>query len=176
MALILYKWFLLSWTTLLSYSAPYNNLPVSESHPFYLSVTEINHNAANKSLEISCKMFADDIESILEKNYRTTLDITTEKDKPQFDRLIPDYFNKHLSLTVDGRPVKFSFVGFENDKESVYAYFEVVQVNAIKKMDVNNSILCDFNNEQINIVHVTVNGNRKSNKQVCPASLSSFSF
>ena len=36
-------------------------------HPFYVSVTEINHNAADKTLEISCKMFTEDLEEILEK-------------------------------------------------------------------------------------------------------------
>ncbi len=175
MALILFKWFFLSWTALFPHQ-PASEAAQTASHPFYLSVTEINHNAAAKTLEISCKMFADDMESILEKNYRATLDITTDKDKSQFDRFIPDYFSRHLSLTVDGKAVKYSFVGYENDKESVYVYFEVEQVGGFKKMDVNNSLLCDFNNEQINIVHVTVNGNRKSNRQVCPASMNSFSF
>lgn len=176
MALILFKWFLISWASML----PLKQVPtdgVDKSvHPFYLAVTEINHNAAAKTLEISCKMFADDLESILEKNYRTTLDITTDKDKSQFDRLVPDYVSKHISLTVDGKPVKYNFIGFEYDKESVYAYFEAEQIGSVSRMDVNNSMLCDFQNEQINILHVTVNGKRKSSRLVCPASLSSFSF
>src|SRR5438067_957342 len=60
-------------------------------HPFYISVTEINHNAKDKTIEISCKMFADDFEQILEKNYKTQLDIASDKDKASFDKLIPDY-------------------------------------------------------------------------------------
>ncbi len=173
MALILFKWFLISWASML----PLPTGVVEKSvHPFYLAVTEINHNSAAKTLEISCKMFADDLESILEKNYRTTLDITTDKDKSQFDRLVPDYVSKHISLTVDGKPVKYNFIGYEYDKESVYAYFEAEQIGTVSKMEVNNSMLCDFQNEQINILHVTVNGKRKSNRLVCPASLSSFSF
>ena len=41
--------------------------PKAAVHPFYVSVTEINQNAAEKSLEISCKFFADDFEQTLEK-------------------------------------------------------------------------------------------------------------
>src|SRR5690242_4783382 len=72
-------------------------------HPFYIAVTEINHNAKDKDLEISCKMFAEDLEQILEKNNKATLDITADKDKAAFDRYIPDYIGKHLNLTVDGK-------------------------------------------------------------------------
>ena len=43
-------------------------------------------------------------------------------------------------------------------------------------MDVNNTLLHDFINEQINILHVTVNGNRKSTKLNYPDSKASFSF
>ena len=40
-------------------------------HPFHVSTTEINQNAKDKILEISCRIFTDDFESILEKNYKT---------------------------------------------------------------------------------------------------------
>src|SRR6476661_2375693 len=34
-------------------------------HPFHVSTTEINHNATDKTLEISCRIFTDDFESCL---------------------------------------------------------------------------------------------------------------
>ena len=145
-------------------------------HPFYVSVTEINHNAADKTLEISCKMFTEDLEEILEKNNKTVLDITLEKDKSAFDRYIPDYVARNLVIIVDGKPVKLSYVGFEREKESVYSYFQVDNVSSVKKMDINNSILYDFNENEINIMHVTVNGNRKSTKVSFPEKAASLSW
>ncbi len=41
--------------------------PTPLSHPFYVSVTEISHNAKDKTLEISCKLFSSDFETVLEK-------------------------------------------------------------------------------------------------------------
>ena len=35
-------------------------------HPFFVSVTEINHNAKNHSVEVSCRMFYDDLERALD--------------------------------------------------------------------------------------------------------------
>ena len=57
MAAIVYKWFLTSLVSLF--------------HPFFVSVTEMNHNAKDKTLEISCKLFADDFEKGLEQVYKT---------------------------------------------------------------------------------------------------------
>ena len=180
MAVTLFKWFLLSCSAFL-FSAPVNNsdaagLKETLPHPFYISVTEINHNAKDKTLEISCKVFADDLEQILEKNYKTQLDISSAKDKGNFDRLLPDYMGRHLALSVDGKPVKLTYVGYEKDKESAYCYFQVDNISSLKKLNIINSILHDFNDTQINIIHVTVNGKRQSTKLDYPDTQAGFSF
>lgn len=145
-------------------------------HPFYVSVTEINHNAGNKSLEISCKFFAEDLEQILEKNYKTQLDIAAAKDKAAFDKFIPDYVGKHFSLTVDGKAVALQYVGFEKEKESAYAYFEVDNISSVKNVSATNSLLHDFIDQQINIMHVTVGGKRQSTKLDYPETKAAFQF
>ncbi len=178
MGLLLHKWFIFPAMLLIgSFQQPSpGSVTVNSFHPFYISVTEVHHNATSKSLEISCKMFADDFEATLEKNYKATLDITTEKDQGSFNKFIPDYINKHLSISVDGKPVSLSYVGFEHDKGSAYCYFEILNVPDVKKIDFTNSLLFDFTNEQMNIMHVTVNGNRKSSRLNYPDKTSSISF
>ena len=37
-------------------------------HPFFVSVTEINHNAKDKTIEIACKIFTDDFETLSKSN------------------------------------------------------------------------------------------------------------
>ena len=145
-------------------------------HPFYVAVTEINQNPAEKTLEVSCKFFADDLEETLEKAYHTHLDIVAAKDRAAFDRFIPDYINKHLQLVADGKPVKLSYVGYETEKESAYAYFEVQNLSSVKQLDAVNTLLHDFKTEQINIMHVTAGGKRQSTKLDYPASKASFRF
>jgi hypothetical protein len=149
---------------------------VAVPHPFYVAVTEITQNSTDKSLEISCRFFVDDFEKTLEKAFKTSLDMNAAKDKDRFDNLIPEYINSRLAIAMDGRPLKLSYIGFEKDKESVYCYFEVVQAPAVKQLQVVNSLLHDFTNEQINIVHVTVNGKRQSAKLDFPNSKASFQF
>lgn len=176
MAAIFYKW-LMVYTCWLATGA-LNTKPSTHfsKHPFYIAVTEINLNTSDKTLEVSCKMFADDLEQIIEKNKHTQLDISADKDKPKFDSYIPDYINNHLSVSVDGKPLNLSYIGFEKEKESAYCYFQAENVSSLKKIDIHNSILHDFTAEQINIIHVIVNGKRQSTKLDYPTSTASFSF
>jgi len=145
-------------------------------HPFYVSVTEINHNPKEQTLEVSCKMFAEDLEEILKKNYRTAIDLSSEKQQPQNEKMIQDYISKRLAIQANGKALKLNFIGFEKEAESVYCYFETEKVGAVKKLDVTDSILQDFSDKQINIIHVVVNNNRKSQKLDYPDKLASFSF
>ena len=127
-------------------------------------------------MEISVKVFHDDLEQIIEKNNNAQLDILAEKDKSRFNQYIPSYFQKNLVLTVDGKQVSLTYVGFEVEKESAFCYFEVKNITSVKKIDVTNSILYDFNDTEMNIMHVTVNGNRKSSKVNHPEKAASFEF
>lgn len=173
MAAVFYKWLLIySWWWLPG-AEPSHTV---SKHPFYIAVTEINFNTSDKTLEVSCKMFADDLEQIIEKNNHTQLDISSEKDKANFDNYIPAYVKRHLSLSIDGKASSLSYIGFEKDKESAYCYFQVENISALKKIDINNSLLHDFTSEQVNIIHIMVNGKRQSTKLDYPNRSASFSF
>ncbi|MDB5208524.1 MAG: hypothetical protein JWR72_3599 [Flavisolibacter sp.] len=177
MALFFYKWttlFLLPFVTLGSVSK--TSALAKAPHPFYVSVTEINQNSSAKTLEISCKFFTEDFEQAIEKAYKAQLDISLAKDKGSFDKFIPDYISKHLSLVVDGKQATLSYVGFEKEKESVYVYFEVSNISAVKNMSAVNSLLHDFINQQINIMHVTIGGKRQSTKLDYPQTKAAFGF
>ena len=177
MVLLSFKWLFVSLLSLLSFQ-PNESDPATHAafHPFYVSVTEIHHNGTNKALEISCKIFVDDMEETLKKNYKAKVDLSNSQNQEQNNKLIADYISRHLVFVADGKPQKLSYVGYEKESEAVYCYFEVPNVATIKKLDVTNSLLQDYTSDQINIMHVVVNGNRKSYKLDYPNSQASFTF
>ncbi|MBL7751031.1 MAG: hypothetical protein JNN29_06595 [Chitinophagaceae bacterium] len=146
----LYKWFSIGILALL--------------HPFYVSVIEVEHNADEKTLEISCKIFTDDLEAVLLKNYGTLVDFKVASQKETQNKLVTDYIQKHLVLKTDGKPVKLEFVGFEEEREAIWVYCQVSGVPTVKKLELDVSILHDYNESQINLVHATAGGERKSYK------------
>ncbi len=90
MATIFYKWLMVCGLMVIGAHDSNQSLN-GRRHPFYIAVTEINLNTSDKTLEVSCKMFADDLEQTIEKNNHAQLDISSDKDKASFDKYIPAY-------------------------------------------------------------------------------------
>ena len=152
----LYKWFfILSFSFLVSSFS---------FHPIFVSVTEIEHNAKEKTLEVSCKIFTDDFEKTLRKAYNTHVDLLLAKDKPAMDKLVNDYVQKHLKIMVDGKQIVLKYMGYEQIEEGIYSYYQADNISGVKKITVTDNILYEYKDEQINLLHITVNGNRKSTK------------
>lgn len=150
MAILLYKWLIFL-------------------HPLYVSVTEINHNATDKTLEISCKIFADDFEKALTAASNKNIDLFNPKDKNEVDGRITDYIKKHLVIKLDGKAVNFSLVGFEKEEDAIWSYFQVPGISTPpKKLEIMDNILYEMYDKEINLVHVSVGGNRKSTKLDAP--------
>ena len=165
-----YKWLALPLAALVLSSAS----PVP--HPFHVSVVEVEHNATDKTLEISCKIFTDDFETTLAKNYNTKVDLTNPPNKAAMDSLVKKYIFSHLTLKVNGKPVTMSYVGFENEAEAAYGYIQVDNIASVTKIELINTIMFDKFDDQVNIMHIKVNGNRKSTKLNYPDKETSFSF
>jgi hypothetical protein len=159
MAAILYKWFLL-----LLLPSPVGLPALEVKHPFFISVTEIEHNAKEKTLEVSCKIFTDDFEKTLRKNYTGTVDLINVKDKAAMDKMVSGYILRHISIKADDKAVSMKFIGFERQEDAVYAYFEVDNIVSVNKLAVTDNLLYDYKKEQVNIIHAIVGGTRKSTK------------
>lgn len=148
----------------------------SMSHPFYVSVTEINHNEKDKTLEISCKMFLDDTEKTLKKQYNMSVELTKPKDPKKAQEMMSSYVKKHLQLKVNGKPVEMDFIGFEVDGASIWSYFQVSRIEGVQKLDIIDNILYELYDTQIGILHAQVKGNKKSTHINYPESNASFEF
>lgn len=147
-----------------------------KAHPIHVSVTEVNHNAADKTLEISCKLFTDDFEKVLTTNYKTKVDLINPPDRPAMEKLVNDFIHTHLAVKADGKQVQLLYLGYEKDKDAIYSYFQVDDIVSVKKIEINNSILHELFTDQINLMHITVGGKRKSMKLDYPETKAEFSF
>jgi hypothetical protein len=58
------------YTCILFFSQSFLSTPKSTKHPIFVTVTEIEQNIKEKSVEISCKIFTDDFEKALRAAYK----------------------------------------------------------------------------------------------------------
>jgi hypothetical protein len=145
-------------------------------HPIFVTVTEIEHNAKTKSLEISTKIFTDDFEKTLRAAYKTKVDLLDGLQRAEMDKLVSNYISKHLAISIDGKPTAIKYVGYENIEEAIYCYFEIENIVAPKKITITDDILYEYKKEQISILHVTIGGKRQSTKLSNPEKLAEMRF
>lgn len=143
-------------------------------HPVYISVTEIDYNKGG--LEISTRIFTDDFEKTLRKNSGKHVDLIQPADRKAMESLINDYLQQHLQVNVNGQLQKMQLLGFEQIDEAIYSYFEVKNVAQVKTLEVRNNILYDYEQRQVNVMHITVNGKRESTKLNYPDERLSLQF
>jgi len=178
MVIELYKWLLIP---VFSFSLVTNEQKADLNgnntvHPLHIATVEIDHNATDKTLEITCKTFWDDFESILSKVNKSKVDLVSGKDTAGNNKKILEYIRSHLQITIDGKPVQMSFVGYEKEDVVVYSFLQVDNISSVKKVTIVNSLMHDMFDDQVEIIHMIVNGNRKSTKLDFPAKNAEFSF
>lgn len=142
--------------------------PAMPAHPIYVSVVEIEHNATEKSLEISCRIFTDDFEKTLRDVYPVKIDLLNPALHEAMGRFVSEYVLNHLKLKIDGKPVHLRYLGYEEVEEAISSYYQVDQVKSVARFDIENDILYSYKKEQMGIMHITVGGERKSLRLLNP--------
>ncbi|MFK7920736.1 MAG: DUF6702 family protein [Bacteroidia bacterium] len=131
-------------------------------HPFYFSLTQIDHNPETQSLEITLKLFTTDIEQALEANGTGRLNLGAEKELGEADRYIETYLRDHLELKTDGQLLEYEFLGKEVELDVVWCYVEVLSVPELKQLEIKNTLLIEMFEEQQNVVQIKVGNQKKS--------------
>jgi hypothetical protein len=132
-------------------------------HPIHLSVSEINYSEKDKALQITSRIFLDDLElSIQNQLKKPDLDLLEPGKDYTTEKLISDYVLQHLSVKLDGKIQKLNFLGFEREDPAVICYIEIESVKKFKTIEIKNEVIMETHNDQSNLVHVTYKGPVKS--------------
>ena len=134
----------------------------ASAHPFYVSICQIDYNNESHSLEISVKIFADDLLLALEKRKHTDIHLGEDKENPETNSYIFDYLTDNLKITVDKNPLEYYLLGKEMEDDAVWCYLEIKNVNKFSDIYVSNSILTEIFKTQNNIVQVSFGGKTKN--------------
>ena len=133
-------------------------------HPLHLSSMDVNYTTKPGTLEISCRLFTDDLEDALKKQFNVPTDLSAAAKHQAMDVLLKKYIALHLKFQANGQPVTLNYLGFEKDREAVIVYVESTPLKSFKKLEVYNTLMYDLFTDQTNIMHVVINGDRKSSK------------
>ena len=138
------------------------NIALLFFHPVHVSVSEINYSEKDKALQITSRIFVDDLElGIRARRKEPELDILAPKGITT-DELVMDYLNEHFKIKLDGKLQKLKLLGHETEDAALICYIEIENVKKFKSLEVFNDIITEIHSDQSNLVHVTYKGPIKS--------------
>lgn len=131
-------------------------------HKFYMAVYQINYAPQKKMLQITSRIFIDDLNSALEKKYNRKLHLEDDKEIPEESILLKKYLAEHFSLKVNGQSKTMNFLSKELDGDVLICYWNIKDIKQIKALEIYNSVMTDWNSEQQNIIHISILGKKNS--------------
>jgi hypothetical protein len=139
-------------------------LALSSFHKFYLSVSEIRYSSADKTIQVTSRIFIDDLEQLMEDRYGITAHWLTPKQHPGAQGLLEKYLAQRFVLKRDGKILPLKLLGLkeQNDVFVLFMEFPVDNWEQAKQLSVQNRVLMDLFEEQQNVVHLYLKGKKSS--------------
>lgn len=134
----------------------------SPKHDFHTSLTEINFNPKTGSLELSVRVFTDDLELTL-TNFNKGKLVKIEDPEATVDPLIEQYIRKNLALISPDKEVKFGkFYGKEKEADATWIYLEIFDCKQLKNFTLYNTIMQEMFEDQTNLVNIIYSSQKKT--------------
>lgn len=145
---------------LISLSSSFTPKPVV--HDFHTSLTEINYNPKTKSLEMTIRVFTDDLESAL-TGINNNNEVKVRPTDFSVDPLIVKYLRKHLAFVSSGKNVlPYEFLGKEVELDATWLYVEVPNADNLKGHTIFNSIMTELFDDQTNLLNLIYPDKKRS--------------
>lgn len=133
-------------------------------HKYYISVTNLTYSEKDEAIQITSRVFIDDINSVLEERYGIKVAFDSEEETEIANEYLEKYFKTKFVIGVNGDIKEYEFLGKKYEDDLMICYLEVsnIKLSELKSIEVQNKILMDLFNEQQNIVHFKLKGQKKS--------------
>lgn len=132
-------------------------------HKFYMSITHVNYVEDNKSVQITIRVFIDDLQTELNL-YSTNknIELATDREPKNIDSLYQNYLNEKFKIQINSSDKYYAYIGKKYDHDMVVFYLEAENILEIKTINIENKILLNSFSEQENIVKTNINQKKTS--------------
>ncbi len=133
------------------------------NHPFYVSIIQINHNLDAPCLELTFKIFTDDLEIGISGDTGNMINLSHFNENKKADSIISDYVKNHFKLKISGKTSSLEFVGLKSTFDVTEVYFTIQLAKAhIESMEINCDLLVNEIPKQTNILHYQIRDKTRS--------------
>jgi len=127
-----------------------------------MAIFQVNYTPEKKMLQITSRIFVDDLNLALEKKYGKKVYLGSEKESADDQGVLKKYFSENLQIKVNGQSKPVVFLSKELDGDVLICYCRVTDIAKLHSAEITNTLLTHWNSEQQNILHFTAFGEKKT--------------
>ncbi len=139
-------------------------LSTAAIHKFYVSVTNVEYAEKDGSLQITTRIFIDDLEEVLNARYEIDTQLNTEDENESSNELISKYLTSKFVIRINGEHRAFEYLGREYRDDLIVCYLELqgISLTEIRSIEIQSDLLTELFEEQQNVVHLKIGPKKKS--------------
>ena len=125
-------------------------------HKYYISLIKVEYKKESKSVQITMRIFIDDLQQVLKKTYDKNIELEENNE------LIFRYVKDNFSVKINNTKRSYLYLGKEYENDVVFLYLEVKNIETIQSIEIQNSMLMSTFPEQKNIIKLNINNIKKT--------------
>ena len=136
-------------------------ITAARNHEYHVSVTHMQYNPAEKLIEVSIRIFTDDLERALSENNGKRRFVIRNND--QNNSFIEGYIRRNFVFFDQGKKsIQARFLGKEQEEDATWLYLEIPYSASPEGCSLQNSTLMDTFSDQVNMTNFKYGTEKKT--------------
>lgn len=131
-------------------------------HRFYIAIYQLHYVPQKKMVQITTRIFIDDLNEALKKEYHKKTFVGTENETPEDITLMKKYMTERFKISINGQSKVINYLSNELENNVIICYLNIKDISKISSIEVENSILTELFPEQQNIIQYNNNGQKQN--------------
>lgn len=133
-----------------------------DTHKFYVSITQMNWNEKQQRLEITMRLFTDDLQLALQNKYGGTFHIGSNLEASAEELKFIEYVSEMFKINVNTKSATLQFITKTVEDDVLVSHWVIQKVTKLQVIEISNRTLFNVLPEQQNIVHTQIKSQKKS--------------
>lgn len=127
-------------------------------HPVHVAVINIDIPSGKKEIDVTFKVFSNDIELAVVHNFSVPLFLGTKQEKTENLKYINNYISACFSMRINNKYTpKLVYLRKETSDDATWLYYSASIPEDFREMTLKNQVLLDIYEDQTNLVIISEN-------------------
>ena len=113
-------------------------------HKYYISLITVEYKKESKSVQITMRIFIDDLQETINKTYTKDFELDEPDEDSNINKFIINYIQDNFIVKINSQNKSYQYLGKEYEKDVVFLYLEVKDIEAIQSIGIKNSMLMNI--------------------------------